>query len=92
MYIVTEVNFNWSKIIFENSKGKLFEIECSNDFAEKFLTRYSNFKNPNQPTKYKVKVSYIDSEEIFLFKKKFSLLKLYWLKFRGYLSLTIELV
>lgn len=54
--------------------------------VKKFLIKYLNFKNK----KYKVTVSYIDSEKKFLFKKKFSLLKLYWLKFRGFLSLVIE--
>ena len=87
MYIVTNIDFDyWCRITFENNKGKEFKIECSNDFGEKFIVKYINFKNP----KYKVAVSYIDSKQTFLFKKKFSLLRLYWLKFRGFLSSAIE--
>lgn len=90
MYKITNIYFDyWCKITFENSKGKLFEIECSNDFGEKFITKYIKFKYSNKS--YKINVIYeYSNDETYTIEKKFSLLRLYWLKFRGFLSLATE--
>ncbi len=41
MYNITNIYFDyWCKITFENNNGKLFEIECSNDFGEKFIEKF----------------------------------------------------
>lgn len=45
MYKVISVDFDyWAKIIFENSKGKSFEIQCSNDFGEKIFNKIFKFQ------------------------------------------------
>ena len=92
MYAVTDIYFDyWCKIIFCEKSSKEFEIICSNDFGEKFYKKYVLLPNKKYPKEsYTVKTYFIDSHNIMHFKKKFSLLKLYWLKFRGFLSLAIE--
>jgi hypothetical protein len=92
MYTITDIDFDpWCRIIFENLKGKEFEIICSNTFGEKFYKRYVILpNNHNADENYIVRVSFIDSRQKNYFTKRFSLIRLYWLKFRGYLSLAIE--
>ena len=92
MYTVTDIDFDyWARIIFKNSKGKEFEIICSNNFGEKFYKKYVLLSNKKYPKEsYTVKIYFIDGHNTMYFKKKFSLLKLYWLKFRGFVSLAIE--
>lgn len=90
MYSVTNIDFDyWCRITFENNKSKEFKIECSNDFGEKFIEKYLTFKYSNKS--YKINVIYeYSNDKTYTVKKKFSLLRLYWLKFRGSLSLAIE--
>lgn len=92
MYNITTIDFDyWCKITFYNKNGKEFEIQCSNDFGEKFYKRYVLLPNKKYPKEsYTVDISFIDSSTTMYFKKRFSLMRLYWLKFRGYLSLLIE--
>ncbi len=92
MYTVTDIYFDyWCKIIFCEKSSKEFEIICSNDFGEKFYKKYVLLPNKKYSKEsYVVKTYFIDSHSAMYFKKKFSLLKLYWLKFRGFLSLAIK--
>lgn len=81
----------WTKIIFKNSKGKEFKIICSNNFGEKFYKKYVLLPNKKYPKEsYTVKIYFIDGHDTMYFKKKFSLMRLYLLKVRGFLSLAIE--
>ena len=90
MYNITNIYFDyWCKITFENNNGKLFEIECSNDFGEKLIKKYLTFKYSNKS--YKINAIYkYSNDETYTVEKKFSLIRLCWLKFRGSLSLAIE--
>lgn len=92
MYTVTDIYFDyWCKIIFCEKNGKEFEIQCSNDFGEKFFKKYVLLPDKKYPKEaYMVDITFINSNTTMYFKKRFSLLKLYWLKFRGHLSLLIE--
>lgn len=92
MYSIEDINFNyWCKIIFCEKNGKEFEIECSIDFGEKFFKKYVLLPNKKYPKEaYIVDIAFIDSNTTMYFKKRFSLMRLYWLKFRGYLSLVTE--
>lgn len=92
MYTVTDIDFDyWCKIVFYNKNGKEFEIQCSNDFGEKFYKKYILLPNKKYPKEsYTVKIYFIDGHNTMYFKKKFSLMKLYLLKVRGFLSLAIE--
>lgn len=92
MYTITDIDFDyWCRIIFKNLKGKEFEIICSNDFGEKFYKKYVLLPNKKYPKEsYTTKIYFISGHNTMYFKKKFSLIKLYWLTFRGYLSLAIE--
>ncbi len=92
MYSVTNIDFDyWCRITFCNKNGKEVKVECSNDFGEKFYEKYALLPNKKYPKEsYTVDVSFIDSRTTMYFKKRFSLLRLYWLKFRGFLSFAIE--
>lgn len=92
MYTITDIDFDYyCKIIFCEKNGKEFEITCSDDFGEKFYKKYVLLPNKKYPKEaYTVDISFIDSNITMYFKKRFSSLLLYWLRFRGYLSLVIE--
>ena len=92
MYTITTIDFGyWCKIVFYDKNSKKFEIQCSNDFGEKFYKKYVLLPNKKYPKEsYTVKIYFIDSHNTMHFKKKFSLMRLYWLKVRGFLSLLIE--
>lgn len=92
MYNITTIDFDyWCEITFYNKKGKEFKIQCSNDFGEKFYKKFVLLPNKKYPKEsYAVKTYFVDGHNTMYFKKKFSLIRLYWLKFRGFLSLLIE--
>lgn len=92
MYNIATIDFDyWCEITFYNKKGKEFKIQCSNDFGEKFYKKFVLLPNKKYPKEsYTVDISFIDANTTMYFKKRFSLMRLYWLKVRGYLSLAIE--
>lgn len=92
MYNITDIDFDcWCKIIFNEKNSKEFEIQCSNDFGEKFYKKYVLLPNKKYPKEsYTAKIYFINGHNTMYFKKRFSLIRLYWLKFRGSLSLAIE--
>ena len=73
MYNITDIDFDyWCKITFYNKNGKEFEIQCSNDFGEKFYKKHILLPNKKCPKEaYIGEVSFINSNNTVYFKKRF---------------------
>lgn len=92
MYSITDIDFDYyCEITFCKKNGKEFEIQCSIDFGEKFFKKHVLLPNKKYPKEaYMVDIAFVNSNTTMYFKKRFSLLRLYLLRFRGFLSLVIE--